>query len=126
MNDIELIERAKKALQNSYSPYSKFKVGAAALTQSGNVYTGCNIENSSYGASICAERVAISKAVSNGENNIVKIAIVSSSGLKTPPCGICRQFMSEFMDSKAIVITEQYGDIFTETIAEILPNAFKL
>ena len=84
--------------------YSKFKVGAALITD-GVVYTGCNIENSSFGATICAERCAISKAVSEGHKNIQKIAIVSSSGDFTPPCGICRQVMEEFMADGTVVLS---------------------
>ena len=98
MDNRKLIDKALEAMNYAYAPYSKFKVGAALITD-GVVYTGCNIENSSFGATICAERCAISKAVSEGHKNIQKIAIVSSSGDFTPPCGICRQVMEEFIIS---------------------------
>lgn len=98
MNNVELINYAKKAMNNAYAPYSNFCVGAALLTDDGTVYTGCNIENSSFGATICAERTAAVKAVSEGHRRFTKIAIVSKAGGYTYPCGICRQFLSEFSD----------------------------
>ena len=104
MDNRKLIDKAFEAMNYAYAPYSKFKVGAALITD-GVVYTGCNIENSSFRATICAERCAISKAVSEGHKNIQKIAIVSSSGDFTPPCGICRQVMEEFMADGTVVLS---------------------
>ena len=104
MDNANLIKLAQKAAQNAYAPYSNFKVGAALLCKSGNVYTGCNVENSSYGASNCAERTAVFKAVSEGERDFVKIAIVSERDGLTFPCGICRQVLSEFMPEGSIVL----------------------
>ena len=104
--DRELLDKAKEAMVYSYSPYSRFKVGACVLTKDGHIYTGCNIENSSFGATNCAERTAIFKAVSEGRKEFAKIAIVSSSGLKTYPCGICRQVMSEFCKENFLIILE--------------------
>ena len=106
MTDRELLDKAYEAINKAYAPYSGFKVGAALLTDDDSVYTGCNIENASYGAAICAERTAIVKAVSDGHTQIRRIAIVSSSGEQTKPCGICRQVMSEFVTSDGVVIME--------------------
>ena len=119
----DLIRRAMKAREYSYSPYSNFSVGAAILSESGKIYTGCNIENSSFGATICAERCAISKAVSEGHKNIQKIAIVSSSGDFTPPCGICRQVMEEFMADGTVVLSNG-KEIKEYTVRELLPAGF--
>lgn len=121
-----LINAAKEAMERSYSPYSQFKVGAAVLTEDGKVYKGCNIENSSYGATICAERTAIFKAVSEGAVNIIKIAIVSSSGEHTFPCGICRQVLVEFAGEDALVLLEGEGGEAVEeyTLSELVPYAF--
>lgn len=104
MNREELISRAYEAMEKAYSPYSGFKVGAAILTENGNVYTGCNVENASYGATICAERCAALKAVSEGQVVFKQIAIVSSSREFTYPCGICRQFLAEFFADDGIII----------------------
>lgn len=118
-----LIDEARKAMENAYVKYSNFKVGAALLTKSGKVYTGCNIENSSFGATICAERVAFTKAISEGEREFEAIAVASNLKDFTYPCGICRQFMSEWgLDIKLIT---KYGDsIRVHTIGELLPEAF--
>ncbi len=121
----ELIKLAKKAMQNAYAPYSKFRVGAALLTKSGKVYTGCNVENSSYGLTMCAERVAVFKAVSEGEREFIKIAIVSSSGKKTYPCGACRQVLYEFADDLEIVLEED-GEIYTTDLKSLFPEGFRL
>ena len=118
--------KAKEAMVYSYSPYSSFKVGACVLTKDGHIYTGCNIENSSFGATNCAERTAIFKAVSEGRKEFAKIAIVSSSGLKTYPCGICRQVMSEFFKGNEQIILENAGEIIKYTIDYLLPDSFKL
>lgn len=126
MTNEMLIEKAQKAMENAYVPYSRFKVGAALLMADGSVYTGCNIENSSFGATICAERTAMFKAVSEGRMDMVKIAIVSSSGDKTYPCGICRQVMAEFMPKGSIVLKDKNGKITEESVRDILPNAFGL
>lgn len=125
MTNEELILIAKKALENAYSPYSNFKVGAAILTGCGKVYSGCNIENASYGATICAERTAAVKAVSEGCTKFVKIAIVSSSNEYTYPCGICRQFLSEFMDKDAEFIFDDINQgIKVIKASEIIPYSF--
>lgn len=122
MTNKELIDKAYLALEQAYAPYSKFKVGAAVLAD-GIVFTGCNIENASYGATVCAERCAIFKAISEGHKKIEKIAIVSSSGDFTMPCGICRQVMLEFMAEGTVVVTDgkKIQEFF---VKELLPKGF--
>lgn len=125
-DNLSLIKSAKAVLNNSYSPYSNFKVASAVLCESGKVYTGVNIENLSYPAGICAERTAISKAISEGERKILKIAIVSSSDDITYPCGICRQVMTEFMDKNSeLIFMDKKGDIKVMTLEEIMPYSFE-
>lgn len=126
MDNKALIDMALKAMENAYAPYSGFKVGAALLCSDKKVYTGCNIENSSYGASNCAERTAIFKAVSEGEREFEKIAIVSSSGDFTFPCGICRQVLSEFMYDKTVVLFSEKDGIMEFKVKDLLPEAFRL
>ena len=126
MDNKALIDMALKAMENAYAPYSGFKVGAAVLCSDKKVYTGCNIENSSYGASNCAERTAIFKAVSEGEREFEKIAIVSSSGEFTFPCGICRQVLSEFMYDKTVVLFSEKDGIMEFKVKDLLPEAFRL
>ena len=123
MTDNELIEVAKKYRENAYVPYSKFKVGAAVLTDGGKVFGGCNVENASYPAGLCAERTAIFKAVSEGEQNLVAIAVVADTEDPCSPCGICRQVMAEFKIPK-IIMTNLKGNTKIVTLEEILPFAF--
>lgn len=123
-SDKELIGIATDAMEKAYAPYSKFKVGAALVTGDGNVYTGCNVENASYGLTECAERVAIFNAVSDGATRVVKIAIVSSSGVTTYPCGACRQVLNEFALDTKIILTDEYGAIKTFKLTELLPHSF--
>ncbi len=126
MTNRELYEIAVSMTEKSYAPFSKFKVGAALLTKDGKVYTGCNVENSSYGGTICAERTAFVKAVSEGDKEFSKVAIASSGG-EAWPCGICRQFMKEFCDDDFVIITGNDADsIRTYTLAEMLPEGFRL
>ncbi|MBE6748103.1 MAG: cytidine deaminase [Ruminococcaceae bacterium] len=130
MTDKELVLKAIEAMKNSYSPYSDFKVGSALLTESGKVYTGCNIENVAFGPSICAERVAFFKAISEGEKNFSKIAVVGGKGgiisSSTPPCGVCRQVMREFCsdDFEILIVreNENYGKVLLQ---DLLPYSFK-
>ena len=123
MADQELIEVAKKYRENSYSPYSHFPVGAAVLTKKGNVYGGCNIENSSYPVTNCAERTAIFKAVSEGERDIEAIALIADTEGPCSPCGACRQVMGEFRIPK-IIMANLKGDVKVVTLEELLPFAF--
>ena len=122
MTDEELIAVAKKYREFSYSPYSKFKVGAAVLTKKGNVYGGCNIENSSYPVTNCAERTAIFKAVSEGEKEFEAIALIADTEGPCSPCGACRQVMGEFKIDK-IIMANLKGDKKVATLEEILPFA---
>ena len=123
MTDQELIDTARKYREFSYSPYSKFKVGAAVLTKKGNVYGGCNIENSSYPVTNCAERTAIFKAVSEGEKEIEAIALIADTEGPCSPCGACRQVMGEFHINK-IIMANLKGDVKVVTLDELLPSAF--
>lgn len=124
MENKELIEMAKKAMENAYSPYSNFKVGAALLSKDGQVFLGCNVENASYGATICAERTAITKAVSDGVQDFVKIAVVASSEHFASPCGICRQVLFEFMPNGSIVLEDKEKGIKEFSLMELLPLGF--
>lgn len=121
MTDKELLKIATEQLNNSYSPYSNFKVGAALLTKSGKVYTGCNIENASFSPTVCAERTAFFKAISEGEREFCSIAIVGGNK-ECLPCGVCRQVMAEFCkpDFKVVTISGKYR------LDELIPNLFKL
>lgn len=131
MNNAELIRLALEARKKSYSPYSGFAVGAALICKNGKVYTGCNIENSGYSATNCAERTAFFKAVSEGETEFEKIAVVGGNAEdKTPvdycsPCGICRQVMKEFCESDfEIIIAKSETDYKSATLADLLPMSF--
>lgn len=127
MTDNELMEMAEKACENAYAPYSKFKVGAALLSSDGRVFTGCNVENSSYGAGICAERTAAVKAVSEGAVRFSSIAIANAGGGLTFPCGICRQFLSEFAEEGfRIILRNDTGELEIFTLEELMPHGFKL
>lgn len=121
----QLYEMALKAKEYAYSPYSNFKVGAAVLTSDGMVFLGNNIENASYGATICAERVAIFKAVSEAKKNIVKLAIASDTNDLTYPCGICRQVICEFMPDGEIILGNK-SEIKVYRVSELLPHTFEL
>lgn len=127
MDNKKLYELAMKALENSYSPYSNFPVGAALLTKDGNVYLGTNIENASYGLTICAERLAIFKAVSEGKREFSKIVIVGKDGNGVPPCGACRQVMFEFSPEMEILLYNKKEDTFLiYKVRDILPLGFNL
>lgn len=121
----ELIRNALKARENAYVPYSNFKVGAAILTEDDKIYSGCNIENASFGATNCAERTAIFKAVSEGHNKIKAIAVVGDTSTFTYPCGICRQVISEFADADStVILAKNENEYITKTLEEVLPGAF--
>ncbi len=117
-----LLQRAIEAREKSYSPYSHYKVGAALLTTGGKVYTGCNIENAAYSPSVCAERTAIFKAVSDGEREFATIAVVTSDG--GAPCGICRQVIREFAPNLTIIVGNVQGNYQVFTLADLLPHSF--
>ncbi|HOI63568.1 MAG TPA: cytidine deaminase [Mesotoga sp.] len=119
-----LIQKAIEAMENSYSPYSNFPVGAALLTVEGEIFTGTNVENASFGLSICAERSAIASAVSRGRRSFRAIAIVSKRDEATSPCGMCRQFMAEFGDFEVILVGKD--SVVRTTVFELLPMHFEL
>ena len=125
-----LLQLAKAAAENAYAPYSHFKVGAALLYRDGKVYTGCNIENVSYSATVCAERTAVFKAVSEGNREFVAIAIVGGKENETggfcPPCGICRQVLSEFCQSQTDVVLAKGDGYCVYKLGELLPFGFAL
>ena len=129
MDDRALIRLAFDAMRRAYAPYSGYTVGAALLTASGRVYLGCNIENASYTPTICAERCAFFKAVSEGERDFVKIAVVGGKeGNVTDyfmPCGVCRQVMSEFCDDDfLVIIAKSEDDYLSKTLNDLLPCRF--
>lgn len=129
MDRKELIKQAIEAMKQSYAPYSGFNVGAALLGASGRVYSGCNIENASYGASVCAERTAVFKAVSEGEREFAAIAVVGGKGgdISSPcmPCGICRQVLSEFCDPDSFeVILGNEEEQTVCTLGQLFPAGF--
>jgi len=122
----KLINAASAARERAYAPYSLFKVGAAILTVEGRYYTGCNVENASYGLSCCAERVALFKAVSNGERNFEAIAITAGTDEYCAPCGACRQVLTEFNPAMKVIMANKRGEYRLQTAAELLPAAFEI
>lgn len=132
MSDFEfkklLSEKAKTAALNAYAPYSGFRVGAAILCSDGTIYTGCNIENSSYSATVCAERVALFNAVSDGKKDFVAIAIAGGSesvgDSDCPPCGICRQTLSEFFSPDSLVLLVNNEGYSEHKLCDLLPFSF--
>jgi len=130
MDHKALLQLAEQARKNAYAPYSGFTGGAALLTKEGRVYTGCNIENATYGATVCAERTALFSAVSQGERRFCAIAVsggkAGKAGGLCPPCGICRQVMAEFCDKEFTIVLGNSEAYQTYTLAELLPLAFSL
>jgi len=124
-NDLEkLIEAAGNVREKAYAPFSEFKVGAAVETKEGKIYTGCNVESASYGLTVCAERVAIWKAVSEGEKEFTKVAVVADTEELTPPCGVCRQIIWEFCGDVPVTFANLKGKVETVQMKELLPRAF--
>lgn len=126
MNKTELVQRAIRAKEYSYSPYSGFRVGAALLTESGKIYTGCNIENAAYSPTNCAERTAVFKAVSEGEREFLAIAVAGDGEDYLTPCGVCRQVLLEFCDPQKFLVLmvgkeQEYREM---TLGELLPASF--
>jgi cytidine deaminase len=119
-----LIEAAQEARSHSVAPFSNFKVGAAVRTGSGKIYTGCNVESASYGLTVCAERVAIWKALSEGERQFTELAVVADTETLTPPCGTCRQIIWEFARGATIVFANLNGKSEVFHIGDLLPRAF--
>lgn len=122
----KLMEAALAVQRNAYAPYSNFQVGAAILSASGEIFTGCNVENASYGLAICAERSAVCQMVAAGETEIQSICVVSDKGVT--PCGACRQVLSEFGGDFEVRLIDSNSQVVTQTwrMAELLPGAFKL
>ncbi|MBP1657049.1 MAG: cytidine deaminase [Bacteroidetes bacterium] len=119
-----LVSRARAAKRHSHSPYSRFRVGAAVLAASGKVYTGCNIENSSYGLTVCAERTALFKAVSEGEKSFVAVAIASDETSSTPPCGACRQVIMDLAGDIDVILSTSNGSFTVMKASDLLPHPF--
>jgi cytidine deaminase len=120
----ELVEAAKTARENSYAPYSDFRVGAAIEMENGEIYSGCNVESASYGLTVCAERVAIWKAISEGKHKVKNIAVVADTKELTPPCGVCRQIIWEFGGNIPVTLANLNGGRETVEMKDLLPRAF--
>lgn len=121
-----LIEAAAKARERAYAPYSNYRVGAAVRCADGRVFTGCNVENASYGLSMCAERVAIFEAVAQGARDIADVVVVTDAATPAAPCGACRQVIAEFAQDARIVLANTAGERVVKGLAELLPDAFRL
>ena len=124
MTALELIEAAVQAREHARARFSNFKVGAALEGATGTVYTGCNIENATYGLTVCAERVAVWKALSEGETRFSRIAVVADTDTLTPPCGPCRQILWEFCGDIEIILANLHGQIETMRLAGLFPRPF--
>ena len=125
----ELLAAAREAQAAAYAPYSNFAVGAAVLLSDGTIYQGCNVENASFGLTVCAERVAVFNAISDGRMDIAAIAVITSAPKMCKPCGACRQVIAEFSqaDNPIVIISAQtLGETETETITDLLPDTFNL
>lgn len=120
----ELVEAAKRVRENAFAPYSNFKVGSAVISEDGKIFSGCNVESASFGLTVCAERVAIWKAVSEGETELAGIAVVADTEELTPPCGVCRQIIWEFCGDVPVILANLKGDVEKILISELLPRAF--
>ena len=119
-----LMEAAKQARENAHAPYSNFRVGAALRSASGRIFGGCNVENATYGLTMCAERVAIFKAVSEGEHGFSAIAVVTDTEVLTPPCGACRQLIWEFCGDIPVSMANLKGKIEVMQMRELFPRPF--
>jgi cytidine deaminase len=123
MNDL-LLEAALAARANAFAPYSKFQVGAAVEDADGRIHTGCNIENATYGLTLCAERVAIFKAISEGVRKFRRVAVAADTEVLTPPCGACRQILWEFCGDVEIMLVNPRGKIETYRLKDLFPKPF--
>jgi cytidine deaminase len=119
-----LIAAALKARDHAHAPFSRFRVGAALRAKSGRVFAGCNIENATFGLTLCAERVAVFKAISEGEREFDAVAVVADTDRLTPPCGACRQILWEFCPGAEVVLSNLGGKIKVHRVSELLPDAF--
>ena len=120
----ELVEAARAVRENAYAPFSKFKVGAALETDDGQIIVGSNVESASYGLTVCAERVAVWNAISQGKRKIIKIAVVANTEELTPPCGVCRQIIWEFGGDIPVIFANLNGKAETVQMKDLLPRAF--
>ena len=120
----ELIAAASKAREHSHAPYSHFRVGAALRADSGRIFTGCNIENSTFGLTLCAERVAVFKALSEGERGFNAVAVVADTERLTPPCGACRQILWEFCRDAEVILSNLGGQMAVRRMSDLFPDAF--
>jgi cytidine deaminase len=123
---LALIDAARQARSRAYAPYSNFQVGAAVLTSVGEIFSGCNIENASFGATICAERVAIFKAVAAGHRQFTALAVIAGAPAPVPPCGICRQVLTEFSPDCRVIMANLEGEWRAALLQELLPLSFQL
>ena len=119
-----LIEAALQARENAHAPYSKFKVGAALEDETGRIHTGCNVENATYGLTVCAERVAVFKSISDGARKFRRIAVAADTDVLTPPCGACRQILWEFCGDVEVVLTNLHGKTETMRLSDLFPRPF--
>jgi cytidine deaminase len=123
-NDAALIEAALRARENAHAPFSSFKVGAAIEDDAGRIHTGCNIENATYGLTVCAERVAVWKAISEGAREFRRIAIAADTGVLTPPCGACRQILWGFCGDIELLLTNPRGKTESLRLRDLFPRPF--
>lgn len=119
-----LIDAARAAREHAHAPYSQFKVGAALRAKSGRIFTGCNVENATFGLTVCAERVAVWKAISEGERGFDSVAVVTESGTLTPPCGACRQILWEFCGDAEIILANLKGQVEVYRLSALFPKPF--
>lgn len=125
MSDHEkLISAAKQARENAHAPFSNFRVGAALRAKSGKIFTGCNVENATYGLTVCAERVAVFKAISEGERGFDAVAVVTDTEKLTPPCGACRQILWEFCGDAEIILANLKGGVESYRLSALFPHPF--
>jgi cytidine deaminase len=124
MQSDKLVSAARAARERAHAPLSNFRVGAAIEDQDGRIYTGCNVENSSYGLTMCAERVAVFKAISEGASKLIRVAVVADTGTLTPPCGACRQILWEFCGDAELILANLGEGIEKLSIRDIFPRPF--
>jgi cytidine deaminase len=119
-----LIEAALRVRENAHAPFSHFRVGAAVESEAGRIFTGCNVENATYGLTVCAERIAIFKAISEGAKKFTRVAVVADTDVLTPPCGACRQILWEFCGDIDLTLSNLHGKTETLHLKDLLPRPF--